>query len=356
MITNQNKIGLERAAVETAVTVKLGLDVHARDIVVCRRDDGQVPKPVLRKSWPQFRQWVAAVVAAGHQIDSCYEAGPCGYGLHRELTALGIRNLVVVPQRWDEQNQRVKTDRRDAAELCERLERYLRGSTKAFSVVRVPTPEEEQRRAVGRQRSRLVKERQRCVVRGHGLMLCQGIQAVPDWWQPKPWVEFAPQLPEWLRLQVETWQQQAVRLDEQVVEWTERAKVIGTAVVIPKGVGQLTSALLEMEVLDWSRFHNRRQVASYTGLCPSEQSSGQRRRQGSISKHGNPRLRHQLVEAVWRLLQWQPDYPPIKKLRAVSSPRQRKRLAVAAARRLAIDLWRINTGQCSAEKLHLKLR
>jgi hypothetical protein len=67
-------------------------------------------------------------------------------------------------------------------------------------------------------------------------------------------------------------------------------------------------------------------------------------------------VRHHLVEAVWRLLQWQPDYPPLQKLRAATSKRLRKRLAVAAARHLAIDLWRIYTGQCSAEKLGLKLR
>ena len=124
---------------------------------------------------------------------------------------------------------------------------------------------------------------------------------------------------------------------------------------IPKGLGKLTAALLGSEVLDWHRFKNRRQVASYTGLCPSEQSSGDKRKQGSINKHGNPRVRHQLVEAVWRLEQWQPAYPPLKILLDASGTRNRKRAAVAVARRLAIDLWRIETGQCSAQKLGLTL-
>ncbi len=96
-------------------------------------------------------------------------------------------------------------------------------------------------------------------------------------------------------------------------------------------------------------------MASYTGLCPSEHSSGEKRKQGSISKHGNPRVRHQLVEAVWRVEIWQPTYPPLKKLREASGPRMRKRAAVAVARRLAVDLWRIETGQCSAQKLGLTL-
>jgi transposase len=356
MNTNNEEITMERAAVETAVTVKLGLDVHAGQITVCRQDGGLVPKPAQRKSWPEFLAWVKVLAEGPVPVVSCYEAGPCGYGLHRQLTALGISNYVVVPQRWDTEGRRVKTDARDARELCDRLDRYQRGNAKAFSIVRVPTPEQEQRRALGRQRGALVKERQRCVVRGHGLMLGQGIHAPAGWWEPKRWALFQPELPEWLRAQVQTWQAQAVALDEQVLRWSRRVEAAGAGPVIPKGVGVLTAELVAGEILDWHRFRNRRQVASYTGLCPSEQSSGLKRRQGGVSKHGNPRVRHQLVEACWRLLQWQPDYPPLRQLRAATGARARKRAVVAAARRLAIDLWRINTGQCPAEKLGLKLR
>jgi len=277
-------------------------------------------------------------------------------GLHRQLTVLGVTNYVVVPQRWDVEGKRVKTDARDALELCQRLDRYVAGNTKAFSVVRVPTAEQEQRRAVGRQRGTLVRERLRCVLRGHGLMLGQGIPAPTGWWEPPRWALFQQELPEWLRAQVQTWQTQAVALDEQVTRWSVRVEAQSAGQSIPKGVGELTAALLAGEILDWHRFANRRQVASYTGLCPSEHSSGLKRRQGGVSKHGNPRVRHQLVEACWRLLQWQPDYPPLRQLRAATGARARKRAVVAAARRLAIDLWRINTGQCPADKLGLQLR
>lgn len=357
-ITDSGKVELERAAVETAVTmtVKLGLDVHAADIVVCRQDEGLLPKPARRMRWAEFMEWVRALVQSGAQVHSCYEAGPCGYGLHRALTAVGVDNVVVVPQRWDEQGQRVKTDKRDARELCDRLDRYLRGNAKVFAIVRVPTVEQEQRRALGRQRSSLMKDRQRCVVRGHGLMLAQGIQAEPGWWEPKRWPQCREQLPGWLREIVEPWQQQAQRLEEEIGRWSERIEALGARQPVVKGVGTLTTGLIGLEVMDWTRFQNRRQVASYTGLCPSEHSSGARRRQGAVTKHGNPRLRHQLVEAVWRLLQWQPDYPPIRKIRAATGARARKRAAVAAARRLAIDLWRIHTGQCPASQLGLKLR
>ncbi len=355
-LTIELETKLERAPVEAGVTVKFGMDVHAEQITVCRQIDGQVAQPAQMMSWAKCVAWIEAHIKAGGLVHSCYEAGPCGYGLHRQLTALGVTNLVVVPPRWDEQNKRVKTDRRDAQEMCERLDRYQRGNTAAFSTVRVPTPEQEQRRALGRQRGTLVKERQRCVVRGHGLMLAQGHQSPPDWWQPAVWPEWQTKLPEWLRLQLQPWQQQAVAFDEEITQWSERVSVHAAALTIPKGVGELTAALLAGEIFDWSRFKNRRQVASYTGLCPSENSSGKRRRQGGVSKHGNPRVRHWLVEACWRLLRWQPDYPPLKALRTATGKRARKRAVVAAARRLAIDLWRLNTQQCSAQKLGLQLR
>ena len=355
MKTNNEVIGLERAAVETAVIIKLGLDVHAAQITVCRQEDGRLPQPAQKLGWAEVLVLVKEACARGARVYSCYEAGPCGYGLHRQLTALGASNLVVVPQRWDAQGQRVKTDRRDARELCDRLDRYLRGNPAAFSVVRVPTPEQEQRRALGRQRGALVKERQRCVVRGHGLMLAQGIQAPPQWWRAARWAGLQAQLPGWLRDQVGVWQQQAQRLEAEVTGWTRRVEQHSDGQLVPKGVGRLTAALIAGEILDWQRFRNRRQVASYTGLCPSEDSSGTRRRQGGVTKHGNPRVRHPLVEAVWRLQLWQPQYPPLRKLHAALGARARKRAVVAAARRLAIDLWRLNTGQCSARQLGLQL-
>jgi transposase len=220
----------------------------------------------------------------------------------------------------------------------------------------IPTPEQEQRRAIGRQRGWLGKERRRCLARAFGLMLTAGIYAHPEWHQAKSWPLFRKGLPLWLREQVEGWRTQAEQLRKEEARWTERVEAHAIGHIVPKGIGQLTSALLEMEVLDWARFKSRRAVASYAGLCPSENSTGNTRRQGSISKHGNPRIRHALIEAVWRLLRWQPDYPPIKKLRQAVGSRARRRAAVAAARRLVIDLWRINTQRSTPEKVGLKLQ
>ncbi len=124
-------------------------------------------------------------------------------------------------------------------------------------------------------------------------------------------------------------------------------------------MGAPHSQVLEREILDWSRFKNRRQVASLTGMCPRVYSSGPQSRSGPITKHGNPRIRTALVELAWRCVRFQPDYAPVKKWLAVlASPKAaggaKKKAAVAIGRRLVIDLWRINTGRTTAAKLNLK--
>jgi len=182
--------------------IKLGLDVHAAQITICRQEEGLLPQPAQKMSPDKALAWIAKQAGSGARVYSCYEAGPFGYGLHRQLTALGITNYVVAPQRWDERGKRVKTDKRDARELVDRLDRYVWGNTQAFAVVRVPSEEQEQRRALVRQRGAVLKERNRCVLRGRGMMLAQGIRAPAIWWQAAVWPQFATTLPQWLREQV----------------------------------------------------------------------------------------------------------------------------------------------------------
>jgi transposase len=126
-----------------------------------------------------------------------------------------------------------------------------------------------------------------------------------------------------------------------------------------RGLGAMSSVIIDREVGNWHRFSNRRRVGSYTGLCPGEHSSGKTRMQTSVTKHGNPRLRAALVETAWRLVRFQPNYKPIVKWRqvlskgALATGAARKKAIVAVARQLAIDLWRIRTGRVSAETLGL---
>jgi transposase len=129
---------------------------------------------------------------------------------------------------------------------------------------------------------------------------------------------------------------------------------------LPFGLGALSNQIIAREIGDWTRFANRRQIASYTGLCPGEHSSGATRRQGPITKHGNPRLRHVLIETAWRLTRFQPGYRAVARYHAVlgapgSTRPARKKAIVAVARQLAVDLWRIATGRVRPQDLGLVL-
>lgn len=353
---NHNNQSQERALVESGVIIKLGLDVHARQVTVCRQIGNTTPQPSQRFTWDKVAAWAAKQKAGGAQVHSCYEAGPCGYGLHRQLLEMGVNNVVVVPRRL-EGAQRQKTDKLDARELVQRLDRYLGGNLMALSVVRVPTPEEEQKRAESRQREQFSRMRRQIESRGHSLLLSQGFheQGKGPWWRQARWDALKGQLPDWMAAQLGRWQPMAVQFDHQ--DRMLRLKLEASVVrELPKGVGALSWAVLSREIVDWSRFKNRRQVASYTGLCPGVHKSDGRGHEGSINRCGNPRVRSALVEMVWRLVRFQPSYPPVQMLidKSALSTRNRRRAVVAAARRLAIDLWRLATGQTTAEKLGLK--
>jgi transposase len=93
-------------------------------------------------------------------------------------------------------------------------------------------------------------------------------------------------------------------------------------------------------------------------MCPGVRASGNKSQSGSITRHGNRRLRTALVELAWRCVRFQPDYKPIQKWRAVllsskATGAAKKKAIVAVGRRLAIDLWRLNTGRTTAAKLCL---
>ena len=137
------------------LTIKLGLDVHADSIVVVRILDNTAPQPAQKFSEEGFLEWVKKQLKEAQVVHSCYEAGPFGYGLHRRLIDLGVKNVVVQPVCLDERRTGVNHDKSDAQELSMRLDRYVAGNTKSLAIVRVPTPEEEQRRVVTRQREQL---------------------------------------------------------------------------------------------------------------------------------------------------------------------------------------------------------
>jgi transposase len=336
--------------------IKLGIDVHLDRYVVVRQIDGGAPQPPQRFSPAQFLEWAQKQTELADQVYSCYEAGPFGYSLHRKLTGLKITNYVVRPRDWDEYGQKVKTDKRDAKQLVLNLDRYVAGNRDAFCVVRVPSEAQEQARSKSRQRESLQKEKQRLAAQGRSDALYYGAHLEGEWWVPALWKELVLppivlELLEPLRRLIEAIEQ----------ELKAQTKAISAAAPeeLPLGLGKLTYEILEREICDWDRFKNRRQVASYTGMCPREDSSDQRRFQGSINKHGNPRVRTVLVEASWRLVQFQPTYKPVAKwLPVLTNPKttksKRKQIVVAIGRQFSVDWWRVRTQRCQAEDLGLK--
>jgi transposase len=145
----------------STAAIKLGIDVHQDFYVVVKQEGGTNPKPAQRFQKEAFLHWVAKLVKEGAEIHAVYEACGFGFGLQRQLTALGIHCYVVCPQKLDERNKRVKTDGVDAKALCLKLDRFVEGNRDALALVRVPTQAEEQKRAIHRQREQLVKARKR---------------------------------------------------------------------------------------------------------------------------------------------------------------------------------------------------
>ena len=335
--------------------IKLGLDVHAASIVVARMVEGAKAQPPQTFQVADFLAWARKQKALAQEVVSCYEAGPTGFWLHRQLTGLGIRNYVVCPTCLDERHGGVNNDRTDALELATRLDRYLAGNDQALAVVRVPTEAEEQKRAHKRQRQQLREQRLSLAAQGRSLMLLQGWRQSNHWWRKHRWESLEPTLPRWLVERLQVFRELILKVDEAVRQLTREIESQAPK-VLPKGMGRLTYQAVETEVAAWDRFRNRRQVGSYAGLCGGVSASGQSSADLSITKAGNRRLRTDLVELAWRTLLYQPNYYLVQKWKKVllnpkAHARARKRAIIAFARQLLIDLWRWQTGRRTPEQL-----
>jgi transposase len=335
--------------------VKLGLDMHYRQVTVTMQEEDGPIKALGKMSHDGFSHWVEKKLQAGFELYSCYEAGASGYWLHRDLEGLGVKNLVVTPKPMG-QDRHQKTDRRDSAELVDGLDRYLRGNSKALNPVAVPSAEVEEKRALIRYHRQLMADRDRCEARGKGLLCAQGIEVRGKWWHSESWQELKthPRLKGWMETQLEGWRKKRLVLEREQQQLRRQIEALAPA-LLPKGVGAYSAVALEYELKGWGRFQRARALSSYTGLCPGIHSSDSRGREGRINRCGNAAVRWNLVEMVWRLLKWQPKYEPVRQLARslVKSKRARKRLAVKAARQLAIDLWRLQTGRLTAHELGL---
>jgi len=349
--------------------IKLSADIHKRDYKVCRQVDGQNIQPAQTFTPEKAVEWALKQREHAERVVFCYEAGFSGFSLARCLEAQGVEAVVMCPQKLDERCKRVVTDRRDVRAIAGRLDRYLAGNDEALVKVRVPTEPEEDERALSRQRDQMMKARKQFEAQGRSLLTFKGLDCPTGWWRgtEKHWQERVLQQ-NWPAQMVEllaAYRRMALAAQTEIDRLTGRledeaqAHLPASMPQLPHGFGALSLEIIRREVCRWDRFKNRGNVGSFFGMCAAENSSGDLQVRGSITKTGNARIRHALIELAWRALAFQPDYRVVKKFKPrieQARPRSvvRKKLIVALARQIGVDLWRLYTGQTTLAKLGLK--
>jgi len=295
------------------------------------------------------------------RVHSCYEAGRDGWWLHRWLTELGVDNIVVDPASIEvnRRARRAKTDRLDADKLLAMLVRHHRGE-RVWSVLREPSPGDEDARRAHRELQRLTHERIAHTNRISSLLVLHNLRpriviGGRDW--PVWWNAHREQVPPTLRAELE---REAVRLKvvkEQVRaieaararELAEGKQPLVAQLVRLRAVGAKGAWVLVKEVFGWRHFANRRELAGSLGLVPTPYASGDSEIEQGISKAGNRRVRALLVELAWSWSRLQPGSALTQWFNrrfAGAGKRMRRVGIVALARRLAIALWRyLQTGE-----------
>jgi transposase len=287
---------------DSTTTVAVGLDVHARSIrLAAVRADELLEERTL----PYDEDAIERLLRRWPSVRCCYEAGPTGFGLYRHLVERGIDCAVVapglVPQR---PGDRVKTDPRDARKLA----RLLAGGL--LEPIHVPSPEFEAARDLVRARedARLDRMRDRhrlskfCLRHGR-LLPTSGWTALRRKWLGEQRFEHAAEqisfdsylhTVDLVDARIEQLER-AIRETSQQEPWRE---LIGQLRCV-RGIDTLTALGLVAEIGDFGRFRCAEEFMAFVGLVPSEHSSGEQRRQGSITKVGNAHVRRLLIEAAW---------------------------------------------------------
>jgi transposase len=288
----------------------VGMDVHAATIAVAVVEGRGVPRSLgTIENRPEAVRRLVKKLGEPSSLRVCYEAGPTGYVLYWQLQKLGVHCEVVAPSLVPTKaGDRVKTDRRDA----EKLARAYRSGD--LTAVFVPDAEHEALRDLVRAREAAKKDELRAKHRLSKYLLRYGRYApvgcrawTLTYWR---WVrtvvfEHAAQQQTLLDYiaEVEHQAQRIERLDKAIEDAIANApsqmKAVIDALQSLRGVAKLTAVTLAVEVGAFRRFERASQLMSYTGMVPSEHSSGRRSQRGAITKTGNNHLRRVLIEAAW---------------------------------------------------------
>src|SRR5215471_9410627 len=321
----------------TGARVYVGIDVHKETYTVTCVCHKQIVKTATVPAEPPSLAASLLRWFPGATLTSAYEAGFSAFVLHRVLTQVGITNIVVNPASIAvAANDKVKTDRRDSKRLARDLaDGRLRG-------IYVPTEAEELARLLPRTRAQIVQHRATIARQSKAklhqfglidpsnrrLISSRYLREIATW--PLP-----PELGVSLTLLAEQWRfatRQLVEMRRLLRDQAKAQDEIEKVYRSVPGIGAVVARTFATELGDMTRFANERALFSYTGLTPSEYSSGAAIRRGTISRQGSSRVRHLLVETAWRVL------PRDKVLQEsfdrVAATRGKKRAIVAIARRL----------------------
>lgn len=288
----------------------VGLDVHKETIAVAVAHAGRTDpewRGEIRNEPKALRRLVQRLASSGEFLSFCYEAGPCGYGIYRQLRELGHSCEVVAPSLIPRKSgERVKTDRRDALKLA-RLHR-----AGDLTAVWVPDAQQEAVRDLTRAREDAkrdeLKARQRlqAFLLRHGQVYREGksrwTQRHFRWLEQQKFETPAQQVvfQEYLDTVYERQRRVAgleAQMHQALEDWSLRP--LAQALMALRGVQMITAMILLAELGDLARFDSPSQLMAFLGLVPGEHSSGSSRRLGAITKTGNSHARRVLVEAGW---------------------------------------------------------
>lgn len=321
----------------TNKTVYLGMDVHKKTYAVTAICDGQVVKKDTLKAVPAILVAYCKKHFVGAQIETAYEAGFCGFYLHRYLEAEGIKNIVVDAAGMEVAvGNRVKTDKRDSLKIATHL------SEGRLRSIRIPSPTREDYRAITRLRETFSKQRSRFACQLKALLFQHGMIHAEDkrrlsekWAKILESTATPPGLKAAIAHYLMAWRQINARLkdiDEELALQAQQDGAIDAIYRSIPGIGVLSARILASELEDTLQFANEKRLFSYTGLTPSEHSSGDHVRQGHITRHGKPILRKILVQAAWRAIRLDPSLEEI--FRRLSTKAGKKKAIIGVARRL----------------------
>jgi transposase len=327
--------------------VCIGIDVHKESWQVTVRSEGE---EIFNGRIPGQYQSLKKLLERyqGSLMKVAYEAGPFGFWLSDKLLEDNIEVMVVPPSLIPiESGNRVKTDKRDSRKLARLLESNM------LKQVYVLTPEEREHRDLLRTRRQIVDHRKDVARQIKSKLLFYGIvspfSATPYWsikyieWLRALRVD-TDYLKECFHLLIDLYEyltRQIARINRKVAllcrdkKYRDRIKLLCTA----PGIGRLTAIEILVELQDISRFESAEEIASYIGLTPSEYSTGEKTRQGRITRCGNTRVRTYLVESTWMLI----TKDPVLRLKylKLKNARGGKRATIEIARKFIIIIRRM---------------